>query len=328
MLSLLEPAGRECRWVKLDALTNRRKVLASFQGGCQGGRIAMSADQSRGAVWFDPKAEGRSDGQAAFAEEPSPERTPPRLFTVDMASGHITSLALPVATRDLGYSSDNRLLALTVQPLSDAEIEKGIAVVDGRPVKLEPANQGVAILAHAWVRDGASWKRIETVNSTDGWDLGLGVLALNAAKELGFRSAEVLLPQVQGDDETDPAMVSRLAAFATDVHPQPGYVGWVRFGTDQIRLAVWEDGGDFAYSTGLLAFVDPRGTPTAPPSWPFSRHDFIAYSCRGPYLLAAVESIGSHPRLYQNGRPVWSADTARAVTFWPRPHGTAKSGAS
>lgn len=354
-LSLLAPEGAGCAWVELDVVSGRRRALASFAGDCRGGKLALSADERRGAAWFDPAARSRSSvlgPPQAFPEAPAPAGARPRLFAVELATGAATAVPVPPGLRDLGFDPRGRLIALTVQPLSEAEIERGVAVVDGAPFELAPhtaprpgqqdeqgatnakdANgqqgamgeqgvedeQGVPILAHALAFEHGAWRRIETARSTDGWDLALGVLALDAAQRLGFRSAEVLLPRVQGDDETDAAVLARLARYAPRVRPGPSGGAWIRFGAGATRFEVWEDGGDFAYSTGLAAFLEnPFGEPRAPAGWPMTANDLASYTWRGDYLLAATEGIGSHPRLYRGGRPVWASDTARTVTFWPR----------
>ncbi|HEV3077627.1 MAG TPA: hypothetical protein VHB47_24620 [Thermoanaerobaculia bacterium] len=94
--------------------------------------------------------------------------------------------------------------------------------------------------------------------------------------------------------------------------------GWIRFGSGGTRLVVWEDGAELAYSTGLAAFIDPAGNPVKPAGWPYTENDRISYRWQGGYLLAAQDHVGTHPRLFRDGKPVWTSDTARAVTFLPR----------
>jgi hypothetical protein len=321
-LSLLEPHGARCAWVKLDAASGRRRELSTFAGGCRGGRIALAADGMRGAVWFDPAARSSTlVGQGAFPEAEAPAGSGPRLFAVELATGAAAAVPLPAGTRDLGFDSRGRMIALTVQELTAAETDKGQALVDGKTVKLEPAAEGVPVLVHAFVFHGGAdggWQRRETANSTDGWDLALGVLALRAAQDLAFRSAEVLAKHVQGDDENDQALLAKLAGFAPQAHPAPNESGWIRFGAGATRFVLWEASGEFAYATGLAAFVDAGGNPVKPPAWPYTENDVLSYVWNGPYLLAAEDFVGSHPRLYRDGRLVWSSDAARAVTFWPR----------
>jgi hypothetical protein len=319
-LSLLEPGGGRCVWSKLDVVTRRRLALAGFDGDCRGGRIALAADGRRGAVWFDPGARSLPmwSGTTAFREAPAAAGARPRLFAVELGTGETAAVAVPAGLRDLGFDRAGRMIALTEQPLTAAEAERGTAIVDGRPIKLEPASDGVAVLVHALAFERGAWQRVETANSTDGWDLGLGVLALDLAQQLAFRSAEVLLPRVQGDDENDPAVLAKLARFAPQAHPVAGQLGWIRFGSGSTAFEVWEDGAELAWSTGLAAFVDAAGNPVQPPAWPFSENDRISYSWSGDYLLAAQDTIGAHPRVYRGGRLLWSSDAARATTFWPR----------
>jgi len=323
MLSLLEPSDAQCVWSKVDVISQKRLEISKFDGDCRGGKIALSADGRRGAVWFDPGATGGSlfGGVSAFPEPPAPAGTRPRLFEVDLGTGAATAVPLPSGMRDLGFDSQGRMIALTLQELTENETEKGEALVDGKLVKLEPASQGDPVLVHAFSFEHDTWKRLETANSTTTWDLGLGVYALKAAQDLAFRSGEVLAPKVQGDDEVDAALLTNLARFAPQALPVEGGGGWIRFGSHDTRFVLWEDGGDFAYSTGLAAFVDPSGNLLKPPSgWPFTENDLLAYRWKGPYLLAAQSEIGAHPRLFRNGKLVWSSDIVRAVTFWPRQH--------
>ncbi len=139
---------------------------------------------------------------------------------------------------------------------------------------------------------------------------------LRAAQNLAFRSTEALQPQVQGDRESDGALVAKLALFAPQVHPSE-WAGWIRFGSKATRFMVCEITGDYAYSTGLAAFVDAAGNPVKPSAWPFTEKDLVNYTWKGLYLLAAEGWTGAHPRLYRKGELVWSSDTAQAVTFWP-----------
>ncbi len=183
-------------------------------------------------------------------------------------------------------------------------------------VKLVPASEGIPVLVHAWSFEDGAWKRIETANSTTGWDYGLGVRILEAG-HLAFRSAEVLVSQVQGDGESAPEILAGLARFAPQAKPSDSS-GWVRFGSGDTWLEIWEVSGEFAHTTGLAAFLDRERKPVKPPGWPFTGKDFVSYTWRGPYLLAAEADSGARPRLYRGGKLVWSSDSARTVTFWPR----------
>jgi hypothetical protein len=320
-LSLLEPHGAQCVWAKLDAAAPQRLAIAAFAGDCRGGRISLSADLRHGAVWFDPTATSLpmfEPERAAFPEADPPAGARQRLFAVDMATGTAAPVPLPPGTRDVGFDPRGRMIALTLQELTETETEKGEALVDGRVVKLEPATEGVPVLVHAFAFAGRRWQRLETASSTDGWDLALGVAALRAAQDLAFRSTEVLVPRVQGDGEIDEGLLAKLASFAPQAQPVAGSESWIRFGAGNTRFVVWEASGEFAYSTGLAAFVDPGGNPVKPPGWPYTENDRISYVWKGAYLLAAQDHVGTHPRLYRGGKLVWSSDTDRAVTFWPR----------
>ena len=46
--------------------------------------------------------------------------------------------------------------------------------------------------------------------------------------------------------------------------------------------------------------------------------DLVSLQARGSFLLVSLADSGGHPRLYRGRKLVWSAETARAVTFWPK----------
>ena len=54
------------------------------------------------------------------------------------------------------------------------------------------------------------------------------------------------------------------------------------------------------------------------PSYPFRPNDMISLRTRGPYLLVTLADSGAHPRMYRGRKLVWSSETARAVTLWPK----------
>jgi len=319
-LSLLEPSGARCVWAKLDAVTHQRLAIATLDGDCRGGEIALSVDQKRGLVWFDPRATGASLSRhgGAFPEARPPAGARPRLFAVDLDTGTATSRPLPPGTSDLGFDPQGRMIALTIQEPTPAESEKGEVLVDGVAVKLEPAAAGVRVLVHAFAFTGGAWKRFETASSTTGWNDAEGVTALTAAQDLAFRSAEVLVARVQGDREVDQALLEKLAGFAPQARPTD-QDGWIRFGSGDTRFVLWEVSGELTASTGLAAFVDATGRPVKPASWPYTEKDLVTYRWNGEYLLATLGSLGSHPRLYRRGKLAWSSDAAQAVTFWPQP---------
>jgi hypothetical protein len=116
-LSLLEPHGARCVWAKLDAASRKRLAIATFEGDCRGGRIALAVDQKRGAVWFDPAATSAAlfGVTTAFREADAPGGIRPRLFAVDLGAGSTTSVPLPSGALDLGFDPQGRIVALTVQ---------------------------------------------------------------------------------------------------------------------------------------------------------------------------------------------------------------------
>ncbi|MET0404711.1 MAG: hypothetical protein ABW123_20010, partial [Cystobacter sp.] len=75
--------------------------------------------------------------------------------------------------------------------------------------------------------------------------------------------------------------------------------------------------GEEALSTGLLRRVDKQRVLPLP-GFPLRPNDLASLQTRGAFLLLSLADSGAHPFLYRGGRAVWSSETARAVTFWPR----------
>jgi hypothetical protein len=319
-LSLLEPrAGGGCDWIELEAASGRRRVRAAFPGGCLGGTTVLARDGKQGAVWF------------AVGEYGGPRSAPPsgaRLYIVDLACGGVTQVPVPEGMRDLGFDRAGRLLSLTLQSLTEAELERGEALVDGKPVRLEKPLDGVPVLAHAFVLESRRWHRVETVNSTDAWDLALGVKGLAAAHDLGFRSAETLVPQVQGDEEDDGALLAQLARFAPQVAAlSRGDGGWIRDGWADTRFVLWEERGEFGYSTGLAAFVDRDGNPHPPAEWPFARRcgsatGGTALTCWRPKATAATVPVSTGTASWCGHRARRRRPPSGRVLVWRTPIAT------
>jgi hypothetical protein len=238
-----------------------------------------------------------------------------RLFTVRLPAGVVTPLSLPTfALEELGVD-DTGVLALSLDEVKDEEVVAGKTVVDGKEVKLEPVSEGLVALAHAWRPDGAGWKRVETKQTTTGWDYGAGVRLLDAYKAFGPGSAELLDAHAGDAGEADEALQKVLAPFKPKVGADEGT--WGVWGTAPARLFAWRFTAEFTYSTGLVVL---EGTaPTPAPKVGFTDGELVAIRTRGPFALVSSSHAGAHPRLYDAGKGtlVWSSDTARAVSFWP-----------
>ena len=316
-LSLLEPAAGRCEWAKFDPVSKKRLVLGSFEGNCLGALAALRQDGKRGIARFDPRStHGSNLGNPSFKDFDAPKGMRDRLYDVDIVSGNVRELPLPPLgnVREFGFDKANRLLALTLQNVTDAETAAGAATVDDTEVQLNPESEGIAAIAHAFAWEGGAWKRVETRVTTDGADLSPGVRALEAASDLGYRSAEVLVPRIQGDNETNNALLDKLRASAPNLNDTDG--SWIMFGVGEQKYEVWEESAEEALSTGLIFAVE-GGNLVKLPEYPYGREDLVAIQRRAPFLLVTQDYVGAHPRMYRGKEHVWSSDTARAVTFWP-----------
>ncbi len=96
-LSLAQPEGGTCNWVRLEASRGTRRNLFSFAGGCELAHFAWSTDGSKGAVL------------QSFEDQ-----RPPLAWTVDLATGQGTALPLPEVgrTTELGFGPEGWLIAL------------------------------------------------------------------------------------------------------------------------------------------------------------------------------------------------------------------------
>lgn len=319
VLSLFEPAADRCEWRRLDVASGRSATVASFAGTCVGARVAFSPDGQRAVVWFDPAnvqsaGMGGSDvGKPGYPDEPVDDAAKSRLFLVTIASGAVTTLPLPAFEfSELGLDAKG-VLALSLETVKDEEVAAGKTMVDGKPFALTPADEGLVALAHASRFEKDAWRRVETKQTTTGWDYGPGVRDLDAWDALGPRSTLLLDTHPDGAADVDEATAKRLASLA----PKLGEGSWSSWGTPPARLFGWVVSGEFAHTTGYLVF---EGTPPVPaPKVGFTDGDLVAVRRKGSLLLVASGGAGTHPRVYRFGAPtlVWSSDAARGAAFWP-----------
>jgi hypothetical protein len=325
-LSLLEPAGDRCEWVRLEPVSGERELLAAVPGACAGGRIAFRPDGARALLWFGPGSEGFAysttfSAPPGFPEAPRPASLPgtpsERLYEVDLSSGKVQPLPLPSpgALTEVAYNTKAEALAFTMQepvPGSKDFLEFG-----GKRYPISPETEGLPVLVHASrLGPGSSWEIIETRASGSGSDYAPGVGILDAHLDLGRQTEEMLSPHPAGDELTDPALLAKLKALAPKlVHGDGGQ--WIRLKTPTVL--VWEVEIEFVFATGEVYFVDGEALQR-PPGLGFTNGDLIAPMLRGDYLLIAADTVGTHPRLYDLRRRalVYSSDTARATTFSPR----------
>lgn len=317
-LSLLEPASGHCEWLKQDPLGEGR-LIATFEGDCLGGEVALSRDGKRGAVRFNPNStHGTSLGTPAFPEPIVAKGMKDRLFEVDLAAG--TTRAVPVPTEggdfvDFGFDSKGRLIALTLRRPTTEETRAGELRVAGTAVNLEEAKgEGEVAVGVAFSYEGGAWKQVELKLTTEGTDVSLGIRALRVADDLGYRSIDALESRVQGDNEVQNAVLDALRAYAPQLNETDG--SWIRLGYAGHKVDVWEVNSEIPFSTGLIAFIE-KNAPVKPANYPYTEADVVAIRTRGQYLLVAQDEVGAHPRMYRGTQHVWGSDTARAVTFWP-----------
>jgi len=333
-LSLLEPQEGRCQWVRLDPGEGKRAVVASFDGDCKGARVAWSADGKKGLVWFDPdcvQAAGYSADTASPPGHPDEQATPgatPRLFEVTFASGEVRKVSFPQVegeVRDLGYRGEE-VVALALQSLSPEQAEAK-TVVDGKPVSV-PQGEGQPGLAQVYrLESDGAWKRVEVKGTREGAEGAPGLGALTAASALGPRSVERLDSTLrdEGPEPTGEQLAKLLPwvppglleTVKTDGMPEGNR--WAHGVTPAGAFYVWQVTGDALHNTGHL--VLERGGEYVPvKDLGFTDGRLVSVTSQGRFLLVASERAGTHPRLYdlRTGKRTFSADTARATTFWPK----------
>lgn len=317
-LSVLLPTSGRCEWTKLDPLGEQR-VIASLEGNCVGGEVALSRDGARGLIRFDPQAlRGSTVGKPAFPSELLPGPAKDRLFEVDVAAGTVRELPLPNAGElvDFGFDSKGRRIAVLLRRPTPNETRVGVLVVDETEVALEgAAGEGTLAVALAFAYEDGAWKRVELKVTSEGGERSPGVRVLKTVRDLGFRSTEALDPHVRTAHETRNKVLDGLRAFAPQVTETEG--SWIRLAYGGHSAVVWEANGEPAFTTGLLAFIE-KNAPVKPAQYPYTEGDVVALRTRGQYLLVAQDVVGAHPRLYRGAQLVWTSDTARATTLWPK----------
>lgn len=322
-LSLFEPAGEGCEWRQLDPVAGKRVVLARFPGTCVGARLAWTPDGSRALVWFDPQhvqSAGYSSqlsSKPGYADEVADAKASPRAFLVSTRRQQVEPMPFPavpgLTLQELGLDETGAVLALLEQPVPEGT--KGTFVAAGQTFDLSTLHEGVPVVVHAYRREGADWKRVESKLSTTGWDYGLGVRELEAFRRFGPRSADLAASHAQGDVAEDAVLPALMTLAPKDAGADDGQ--WIFLGAGGARIYVWEISGEFAHSTGLIALGTPGPKPL--PKLGFTDGDLVAVRTSGAHLLITGSHVGTHPRLYElpAGKLIFSSDSARAATFWP-----------
>ncbi|WNG34967.1 hypothetical protein F0U61_15890 [Archangium violaceum] len=312
-LSVLEPIGEGCEWAQLEALTSARRVIAKFAVDCQGAATALRRDGKRGAVRFWRGGVSQPVvGRPTFPEKfPSPAFRD-RLFLVDVTTGGSEELPLPPSGEliEFGFDGGGRLLGLSIQKPTPDQERAGAVEVDGNTIRLDLGGKGRPLLAHAFAWQAGTWIRLDVKATTE--SSGTGVLALR--KELGERSSRTLDPRFAPEEIEDDAVLDQLYAFT----PEQPDGEWVRLERGGHTLALWGTPfGDELLATGLLRRVE-KGRAMPLPSLAFRENDLVSIQSRGPFLLISLADSGGHARMYRGRKLVWSSESARAVTFWPK----------
>lgn len=312
-VSLLEPVGKDCEWIQLEPASSARRVVAKLAVDCQGGSTALSRDGKRGAVRF-----WRGGVSSPTVGRPTfPERFPwptfrDRLFVVELASGGVEELPLPPSGElaEFGFDAGGRLLGLTLELSTSAQEETRTVELDGTGRQRERRGSGRTLLAHAFVYEGGTWTRLDSKASTE----FSGTRVLPLRKELGERSSRALDPRFEPREIEDDAVLDQLY----DLTPEQPEGEWTSLRSGRYTLAIWGTPfGEELLATGLLRRVE-KGRVVALPGHPYRENDLVSLQSRGPFLLVSLADSGGHPRLYRDRKLVWSSESARAVTFWPK----------
>lgn len=320
-LSLFEPVDGRCVWRQEDPVAKKRVELAAFPGTCVGARVAWSVDVTKAVVWFDPQRVqsagymSQTSTPPAFADEEVDAAAKPRWFFVDLKTGKVEPLTMPnvekTELREVGISKSSDVVALLEEALPEGatgEINSGDQTFD-----LDSIDEGLPVLVHAYKREGATWKRFETKLSTTGWDYGLGVRELEAARTFGPKSVDLLDSHIDGD-EVDAATATSLKKLAPAKAKTEDDGTWISVKVGTGKVNVWQVTGEFAHTAGLIVNGD-----ALLPELGFTDGDLVALQISGNFLLVTKSDVGTHPRLYSlpDGKRAFGSDTARGVTFWP-----------
>ena len=313
-LSLLEPTGPTCTWVRLQPVSGTREELARLDVACQGGGTALSADGRRGALRFwRGGVSAPVVGRPTFPEPfPSPAFRD-RLFLAEVETGAVQELPLPPGSGELiefGFDTSGRLLGLTLQRLTPEQERAGGAVIDGTRLSFELGGQGRPLLAHGFVWREGAWSRLEVKATRE----AEGTRALGLRATLGERSSRSLDPRFTPEEIESDTLLDQLHPLTPE---QPDGEWWLLRSGGSV-LTVWGvPFGRDALATGLVRRVE-RGKALALPGFGYGPNDLLGFQPQGGLLLLTLADSGGHPRLYRGRKLVWSSDTARAVTFWPR----------
>ncbi|HEY0095732.1 MAG TPA: hypothetical protein VGB96_15485, partial [Archangium sp.] len=234
-----------------------------------------------------------------------------RLFLVELTAGGVEELPLPPSGElvEFGFDAGGRLLGLTLELSTPAQAGTRTVEIDGRGSR-EREGAGRTLLAHAFVHEAGTWTRLDSKTTTE--FSGTRVLALR--KELGERSSRALDPRFAPRELEDDEVLDQLY----ELSPEQPEGEWTSLRIGRYTLALWGTPfGDELLATGLLRRVE-KGRVVPLPGHSYRESDLVSVQARGPFLLVSLADSGGHPRLYRDKKLVWSSESARAVTLWPR----------
>lgn len=323
-LAMLLDEAEGLRLVRHDpdqAVEKREETLAKLPAVHGGADVAFVPGRDEAIVW-------RGQG---YDDPPTPE-----------GLWHVTWGAAPKVEvlkgpgmgklNDVGYDAQGRPTALVldepepyVEPKKDAKGE--FRMFEGKRYDFEAGAEGLKVLAHAYTWEGGAWKRSETIQTTSGWDYGMGVKALKAYTGLAPRTNEMLDGHPPLVEITDPKRLSALKKLSPrDVEGEGD--AWQTLPGDP-PLHIFTVSAEFVMLSSRIA-VDVNGEPQAlggleaPAEAEESMmmgkgQRAITLERRGPLLLVADIGNGRHPRLVDLAtRDMrFSSDRASAAVFWP-----------
>lgn len=310
-LSLAQEDGDKCKWVRADASSNNRKDVFTFDGGCELVQLAWSHDGRKGAIL------------QSFEDE-----RPPRAWTVDLLKSQGMALPLPEVgrTQELGFDPEDHLVALVAHydlpgmkpPERVEENGQTSFVFEGKkyPVELQAGELG---LAHAYRREGAAWKRVET-QVTSYTDDGSKTQVLELAKKLGPTSMLDSKPGPQSES-VSPEEKEALDASAPLVGPRGEDIEdpnvWVRIALPGGPLYYKEEQGESVSQLVPLRW-NVGGKLIEPEKLALPADASISLAARGHVLLVSSDKA---LRVYdaKQKKLLLALEGVSLPRFWPRP---------
>ena len=319
-LSYLEESrDGKCRWEQQTPPGEPKTLFTLSTGDCSAVKLAWSADGREGLVYVPSQDE---DGK-------------PGVWRVDLATGKGTPLPLPTlgTLGALGFDAQGNPLALMEDPLPPTEDIpsqhlKVVTTGEGENATKEilfegkrypMALDGLPGLAHAFRLEGGAWKRIETKDTSYGWDYAADVRALAAYDTMGPTPEKL---EAAAREAFKPVAENAPELAQLNAVQQTSETGaWKQLETVGGPLYAWESAeGEFATLSMPVRVKGEKGL-VAPEG--LDLRDGISVATRGEWVL--FRGQGSED---ENVARLWNAKTKKLVTsllahkqvtFWPKP---------